>query len=89
MDLDVVEGSIIAVDWLSLHQIQGFESIDHLHKRSSTLPNTVYCLFSFDSLLYVMKNWLPFVFGPLLAIDTIPLLSCFSVSTNSSSNGLP
>ena len=51
VDLDVVEGSIVAVDWLSLHQIQGFESIDHLHKRSSTLPNTVYCLFSFDSLL--------------------------------------
>ena len=32
MDLDVVERSIISVDRLSLHQIQGFESIDDLHK---------------------------------------------------------
>lgn len=51
MDLDVVKRPVIPIDRLSLHQIQGFESIDDLHKWSFTLPNTVYCLFNFDSLL--------------------------------------
>lgn len=36
----------------------------------------------------VIKNWLPFVFGPALAILTVYGLSCFSV-LNSSSNSLP
>ncbi len=36
--------------------------------------------------LYVMKNWLPLVCGPLLAMDTTPRLLCFSVSTSSSGN---
>ena len=34
-----------------------------------------------------MKNWLPFVLGPLFAILTIPLALCLSVGRISSSNG--
>jgi hypothetical protein len=36
-----------------------------------------------------MKNWLPFVFGPLLAILNTPLALCFSVGLISSSKGWP
>ena len=49
-------------------------------------PNTVCLLFKFGIGISVIKNWLPFVAGPELAIDKIPGLSCFSVSSNSSPN---
>lgn len=29
-----------------------------------------------------MKNWLPFVFGPLFAIDSIPLALCCKRNSN-------
>lgn len=38
------------------------------------------------ALLYVIKNWLPLVLGPLLAMDTVPRLACFRFSLSSSSN---
>ena len=34
----------------------------------------------------VMKNWLPFVFGPALAIERIPAPVCLSIGVISSSN---
>ena len=36
-----------------------------------------------------MKNWLPLVFGPELAIDRIPGLLCFCLAVNSSANWYP
>src|SRR3546814_883233 len=52
---------------------------------SSTLPNTV-CLPSSQSvLMWVMKNWLPLVLGPALAIDSTPR-SCLTPLLASSSN---
>lgn len=41
------------------------------------LPNTVYFLLRCAALLYAMKNWLPFVLGPLFAIETTPRVSCW------------
>jgi len=37
----------------------------------------------------VIKNWEPFVFGPLFAIDKIPAPVCFSSRVTSSSNFRP
>src|SRR3546814_831973 len=52
---------------------------------STTLPNTV-CLPSSQSvLMWVMKNWLPLVLGPALAIDSTPR-SCLTPLLASSSN---
>ena len=51
-----------------------------------TRPNTV-CLLSSQGVgTVVMKNWLPFVLGPLLAMETMPRLLCFKLSIISSSN---
>lgn len=33
---------------------------------------------------YVTKNWLPFVLGPLLAIDTMPRAECWATSVSKS-----
>lgn len=49
-------------------------------------PNSVYLRSSAGWAAYVMKNWLAFVFGPLLAIEIMPRSLCFSPSRNSSSN---
>lgn len=38
--------------------------------QNTTLPKTVYTLLRCGCLEQVMKNWLLFVFGPLLAMDT-------------------
>jgi hypothetical protein len=54
----------------------------HSAHAAHTLPAPFRCACA----LYVMKNWLPLVFGPLFAIDTTPRLLCFSVSTSSSGN---
>lgn len=52
-----------------------------MHKLNTVIPFNVGCL------LYVMKNWLPLVFGfPLLAIDTMPRFVCFRASVISSVN---
>src|SRR5690242_16232123 len=45
---------------------------------SVTSPNTLCLLSSHGVAATVMKNWLPLVFGPALAIDRIPALVCFS-----------
>ena len=34
----------------------------------------------------VMKNWLPLVLGPELAMDSLPVVECFSEGWNSSAN---
>src|ERR1017187_7739947 len=45
---------------------------------STTWPKTV-CLPSSQAVsLWVMKNWLPLVSGPALAIERVPARSCFS-----------
>ena len=50
---------------------------------SITLPKTT-CLSSRKShLVHVMKNWHPFVLGPLFAIERMPGASCFSLKFSS------
>lgn len=44
-----------------------------------TLPNTVYSPFKWGCFAKVKKNWLPLVFGPLLAIANIPLALCWNI----------
>ena len=41
---------------------------------------------SFRPSKWAMKNWLPLLPGPELAIDNIPALSCFRSTSNSSLN---
>ena len=41
------------------------------------------------ALLKVMKNWLPLVLGPELAIESTPRPSCRSLFVHSSLKGLP
>ena len=41
-----------------------------------TLPNTVYNPLRCGCFAYIMKNWLPLVLGPLLAIASTPLALC-------------
>src|SRR5206468_12434238 len=53
---------------------------------STTSPNTVCLLSSQDVSATVMKNWLPLVFGPELAMERIPFLECRSEGWNSSAN---
>lgn len=53
------------------------------------LPKRVYFRSSCGWAAYVKKNWLEFVFGPLLAIATIPRSVCLRLSLNSSSNLRP
>ena len=52
-----------------------------------TCPNTVFLPSRCGALSKQMKNWLPFVPGPLLAILTIPRALCRSDVLISSSNG--
>ena len=54
-----------------------------------TFPKTVCLLSSQEVALWVIKNWLPLVPGPALAIERIPGQSCLSPSTNSSGNWYP
>ena len=54
-----------------------------------TFPNTVWRPSNQGVSLWVIKNWLPFVPGPALAIDNIPAESCFKLSTISSLNEYP
>lgn len=49
-----------------------------------TRPNTTCLLSSHSVLLQVMKNWHPFVLGPLFAIDRIPGPVCLMVKFSSS-----
>src|SRR5215813_12242194 len=53
---------------------------------STTSPNTVCLLSSQDVSATVIKNWLPLVFGPELAMDSIPFFECRSEGWNSSAN---
>ena len=53
---------------------------------SATSPNTVCLLSSHGVAASVMKNWLPFVFGPALAIDSMPAFECRACTLNSSPN---
>ena len=51
---------------------------------STTLPKIAWWPFSQGVGAKVMKNWLPPVFGPALAMDRMPSSSCFRPSPNSS-----
>ncbi len=49
-----------------------------MNKRSiPPLPKTVCLPFSQEVMTVVMKNWLPLVFGPALAMLSRPATSCF------------
>lgn len=48
------------------------------NKDTTYFPNTVYFMSRWGCLAYVMKNWEPFVLGPLFAIDTTPLTLCWT-----------
>uniref|UniRef100_A0A7C8YDN4 Uncharacterized protein n=1 Tax=Opuntia streptacantha TaxID=393608 RepID=A0A7C8YDN4_OPUST len=54
----------------------------------STLPNTTCLLSSHSHFAQVIKNWHPFVFGPLFAIDNKPGPVCLAMKF-SSSNFVP
>ena len=56
---------------------------------AETLPNIVCFPSSHGVGARVIKNWLPFVFGPLLAIAKIPAPTIFNCGFNSSSNASP
>src|ERR1039458_7842708 len=56
---------------------------------SVTSPKTLCLLSSQGVAASVMKNWLPLVFGPALAIDRVPALVCFRSLWNSSANLYP
>lgn len=45
-------------------------------ERSITCPKIVYLLFRWGCVEYEIKNWEPFVSGPLFAMDTTPRRSC-------------
>lgn len=47
------------------------------NKDRTYFPNTVYFMSRWGCLAYVMKNWEPFVLGPLFAIETTPLTLCW------------
>src|SRR6185312_1671079 len=51
-----------------------------------TCPKTVCLPFSQSVATWVMKNWLPFVFGPALAIDRDPTWCLCGLPLVSSSN---
>lgn len=53
-------------------QLQLFYTKDRTY-----FPNTVYFMSRWGCLAYVMKNWEPFVLGPLFAIETTPLTLCW------------
>jgi hypothetical protein len=53
---------------------------------STTSPNTEWRLSRCGVGPSVMKNWLPFVFGPEFAIDRMPGLECRNEGWNSSAN---
>lgn len=60
-----------------------------IHKKCrlyDSLPNRVYFKSRCGCAAYVKKNWHWFVFGPELAIETIPRSVCLRFSLNSSSN---
>ena len=52
-------------------------------------PNTACALSRWGVGTNVMKNWLPFVLGPALAMERMPGLSCLRLGWNSSSNRYP
>ena len=47
------------------------------------LPKTVCLPFSQEVMTVVMKNWLPLVFGPALAMLNKPATSCFRLKFSS------
>lgn len=47
------------------------------------LPKTVCLPFSQEVMTVVMKNWLPLVFGPALAMLNRPATSCFRLKFSS------
>lgn len=51
-------------------------------KPSTTYPKTVCLLSNYGHSERVIKNWLPFVWGPELAIDKIPAFVWDSFSLN-------
>ena len=51
VDFDVVERSIVLVNWFSFHEVESFKSVNDLASLLGTFANTTYCLLSFDVLL--------------------------------------
>lgn len=64
--------------FLSTSTLSIFSIVPFSSAPSMTRPKTVFLPSRWGASLNVMKNWLPFVCGPLFAIDTIPRPLCLS-----------
>src|SRR6266480_4717633 len=80
---------VTGVRGLSLESRGTFEILLATSCPSTTSPKIVCRLSSQGVAATVMKNWLPFVFGPALAIERNPAFEWFSEGWNSSANLYP